>query len=144
MPQNAIDILRECTEMSLAGEMAFPMVVMKLAEVGVEFYHVDLLRNENTFYFLNGTSHTEAMSFSGPVIHSVFCRETVQDAIRLAQQGEIKYPEFLKQVMKAGTAYYHVFIQGKKAVYVSRYGESHVEPFPQVKESSQLISAAKK
>ena len=37
---------------------AFPAIVGKLIEAGVERYHADLVRSEKTFYLPNGESET--------------------------------------------------------------------------------------
>lgn len=130
MNQETVQILHTCTIQSFSGEKTFPEVVRQLQEIDVEFYHVDLIRMEKICYFPDGTSHLEPMAFSGPSIAAEFRAGSVQKAIEASQQGRITYPEFLKQVMTAGTAYYYVFIRGEQAIYTGRCGESHVEPFP--------------
>ena len=59
-----------------------------------------------------------------------FNGQGVVDAIRQIQQGAIKYQTFLKKIMEAGTTSYHVFIQGRKAMYLGKKGEMHIEEFP--------------
>lgn len=47
----------ECARGAASGEMAFPQIVGRLAEIGVERYHADYSREEITYYLTSGESH---------------------------------------------------------------------------------------
>lgn len=130
-----IDVMHEMSVRSFAGTAMFPEVVMKLLQIGVESYHADLVCNKKTFYMPNGQTHCEKFDFQGPAISENFSTEMVVTAIRAIQKSEISYPEFLNQIMRAGTTHYNVFLQGKKAIYFGRKGDFHIENFPPMPES---------
>jgi uncharacterized protein YbcV (DUF1398 family) len=114
---------------SMKGEIAFPEVVGVMMAEGVESYHADLVRQEETFYARNGETHVERMHISPLAIADEFSGESVVSAIRASQAGESKYPEFLDRVTKAGTTNYVVYLDGRRCIYFGRKGEFHVEEF---------------
>ena len=63
-------------------------------------------------------------------IPEAFDAEAVRGAIRGAQQGTVKYPEFVHRTMASGCVGYFVWIAGRHVRYLGRRGECHVEPFP--------------
>ncbi len=113
----------------MKGEIAFPEVVGVMMAEGVESYHADLVRQEETFYARNGETHVERMHISPLAIADEFSGESVVSAIRASQAGESKYPEFLDRVTKAGTTNYVVYLDGRRCIYFGRKGEFHVEEF---------------
>lgn len=125
-----IQAIKECTEKSLAEQITFPEVVMKLAAGGVERYIADLTGQQKLSYGVDGAVHTGALVFNGPQIVMQFDGEGVKSAITDIQQGRIKYREFLHRIMAAGCSHYEVFITGRKAIYFGRDGSQHIELFP--------------
>jgi uncharacterized protein YbcV (DUF1398 family) len=121
------------TEGSEAGKLRFPEVVKALCDVGVESYHSDLISGVKTFYMPNGETYEERLAMKPAEIAEKFSEGALVDAIRAAQQDEIRYPEFLKRATAAGAAAYRVFITGRRSVYIGRKGEIHVEEFPQAR-----------
>ncbi len=127
-------IIHETTVQAFEGKIHFGEVVMKLIAMGVERYHADLAGLQKTFYGKDGGTHIEKLALHGaPVIADKFDADAVRSTIKMSQQGQIKYPEFLKRVMKAGCLHYEVFIAGKQVIYFGRKGEFHIEKFPQAK-----------
>jgi uncharacterized protein YbcV (DUF1398 family) len=127
------EVMRKTLEGSEAGNLRFPEVVGALMEVGVESYHADLISGVDTFYMPNGDTHTEKMTLAPARVAEEFSETALVSAIRAAQADEIRYPEFLKRTMAAGTVAYRVFLTGRRAVYVGRKGEIHIEEFPRAK-----------
>ncbi len=124
-------VLRDCLMKAFAGRMTFPETVGKMIETGVERYDADLTRLEKMHYGMDGTSHLEAMPLhDAPAVPDGFSAESVQSAIEAIRNRLIDYPEFLRQVMAAGTVSYSVYLSGRKAIYFGRNGDFHVEPFP--------------
>lgn len=113
------------------ARIAFPEVVRRLSEAGVESYHADLVRLEKTYYFPNGDTQIEPMSPAETPIEGPFAADQVLAAIRESQAGTLKYPDFLKRIRQAGTTNYSVYINGRRAIYFGRQGDFHVEQFPQ-------------
>ncbi len=122
------ELMQRALRQSEAGELRFPEVIGILREAEVESYQVDFLRGDDTFYLLDGRTHTEPIE-AGEVA-AEFLRESVVDAIRAAQADRIRYPEFVRRILDAGVAAYRVHLTGERAVYVGRKGEMHVEEFP--------------
>lgn len=127
------NIMIQTTEGSFNGTMSFPQVVQALIQEGVESYTVDLVQNIKTFYMPNGEVFVEKFKYDGPRIATDFSQDKVVAAIRASQTQKIKYPQFLKEILEAGTTSYIVYIEGRKAVYFGRKGETHTENFPQAK-----------
>lgn len=126
-----IEVIKECTQLSLEVDIPFPEVVQRLAKGGVTSYRVDLERLEKTSYGKEGESYVHPFKFEEiPTISEDFNAEEVARAIKDIQQQKIKYVPFLRRIMAAGASHYEVFINGKKAIYTGRNGDFHVEHFP--------------
>jgi uncharacterized protein YbcV (DUF1398 family) len=126
------NVIKECTAQSLAEQITFPEVVMKLAGAGVERYIADLVGKQEFSYGVNSETYTGALAFDGVAIPEQLDAAAVVAAIKDIQQGRIKYREFLRRIMEAGCSHYEVFITGRQAIYFGRDGSQHIEKFPQV------------
>lgn len=126
-----IEVFNQTTQGSINGTMKFPTVIQLLMENGVEAYHVDLVRNEKTFYMPNGDSHKEKFNIPKFEIAKEFSSEKVKATIKESQASKITYIEFLESITKAGSNYYIVYLNGRKAIYFGRNGDLHIENFPQ-------------
>ena len=125
------DVLRECLTLAMSNRMTFPQTIMRMGEVGVERYDADLTRMEKRYYSVSGLSHTDGIPLSSaPEIRPNFSTEGVRDSIDAIRRQDIDYPEFLRQIMAAGTVSYSVYLTGRKAIYFGRDGTFHIEPFP--------------
>ena len=124
-------ILEECTDRAFQNKITFPETVQKLTEAGIERYCADLVTLQKIYYTPAGEHYTAQLPLKRfPPIAAAFSETGVQSAIKASQRGEIDYPEFLRRIMTAGTVYYDIFIQGRKAIYTGRNGDFHVEKFP--------------
>jgi uncharacterized protein YbcV (DUF1398 family) len=131
--QERIAVMKECKELSLQGKIPFPEVIRRLHEAGVERYHVDLTRDETTYYLPGGESHVFATGGAREPVAEAFDAAVVEGAVRASQRGEIIFPEFLRRIMAAGCVGYFTQIAGRRVQYVGRTGDMHVEPFPSAK-----------
>jgi uncharacterized protein YbcV (DUF1398 family) len=127
-----VEVIHNAMAGSLAGTTTFPEVVQALAAESVERYNVDLVRMEKTTYMPDGENDVHPFDFSGAVAEE-FSATAVLSAILAIQSKQIRYREFLKQIMAAGCTGYGVYIGGAKAIYFGRKGEFHVEEFPSAK-----------
>lgn len=127
-----INTINECTNLSLAGKISFPEVVMKLASTGIERYIVDLVGFQKFTFGIQGEAHATRFTFKGPTIARKFDAAAVKRAIEEIQQKKINYQDFLTQIMLAGCCHYEVFILGKKVIYFGRDGSHHIELFPAI------------
>lgn len=130
MDAHVRSVAQECTKASDDDRITFPEVVMKLIDAGVERYHADLVRSEKTYYMPNG----EFEVVPNAQIDSLFARDfaagEVAEAIRAIQAQTIKYRDFCDRIAAAGCVGYFVFLDGRRAVYYGRAGDTHVEHFP--------------
>lgn len=116
---------------SFEERMPFPEVVRRLAAIGVERYYADLVRAEKTYYGRDGASHRQPfLGYTPASPADTFNAGGIRAAVRAVQQDEIDYPKFLDRILAAGCAFYTVHIDGRRAIYTGRHGESHVEVFP--------------
>jgi uncharacterized protein YbcV (DUF1398 family) len=134
MNVNVRNAVVECTRISDQEGLGFGDIVSKLIEVGVERYHTDLVRSEQTYYLPTGESEV----VRADVIHGApaveFSPLEVEAAVRAFQVGTIKHKEFVRRLMAAGCVAYLVSITGRRVVYYGRNGDSHVEWFPNASE----------
>jgi uncharacterized protein YbcV (DUF1398 family) len=128
--QDKRDVMTMCRDRSFQGEITFPEVVHRLGEIGVERYHADFIRDEYTYYMMDGESLAENVNWPRVSIPKSFDAVEVETAIRSIQRGEIVYDEFLRRIMTAGCVGYFVQIAGRRALYFGRDGDIHLEPFP--------------
>lgn len=117
-------------EASNAGRIHFGQVIAQLVTAGVEAYHVDYRAGRSTYYLPDGQTHTLDFEPAGSAVMPAFSQEGIVAAIRGAQTGRLKYPEFKRLSQAAGCASYTVWIAGRHVSYYGRKGEIHVERFP--------------
>jgi uncharacterized protein YbcV (DUF1398 family) len=115
---------------SNAGSISFGQVIGQLMAAGVESYHVDYRAARSTYYLPNGETHTLGFERPAAPVAPDFSAEAMVAAIRGAQAGTVKYPEFKPLSQAAGCASYTVWITGRHVTYYGRKGEMHVERFP--------------
>lgn len=127
--QQALTIY-ECVRGSLTNEMTFPEIVGRLAALGVERYHADYSRQENTYYLRSGDSLVVASPHPECATGEAFSAAGVEAAVRQSQRGEHTYLDFVRKTKAAGCVGYFVQIAGRKALYFGRNGETHIELFP--------------
>jgi uncharacterized protein YbcV (DUF1398 family) len=123
------DVVREMTEASDEGRIAFPEVVKALMQAGVERYHADLVCANKTYYLADGGFEAiPCQSVAAPA--QQFSAAGVEAAVRAIQAQAIPYQEFCVRIAAAGCVGYFVTLVGRRAVYYGRNAESHVEWFP--------------
>jgi uncharacterized protein YbcV (DUF1398 family) len=131
-----IRVVQQCAALSMAGRISFGEVVGRLIEAGVERYHADYSRMENTYYLPGGESYVVPMSHAPVPVADAFSPQAVEASVRQAQRGEIMYPQFVKQTIAAGCVGYFVQITGQCVQYFGRKGETHTEWFPGANKNS--------
>lgn len=123
-------VIDEMATATQQGRLPFPQLVKRLLAVGVESYLVDFATRRTTHYLADGSTHTVPMILDPGSIAENFNGGDLVAAIRLAQAGTVRYPDFVKRSTRAGVIGYWVFLVGKRVVYFGRKGESHVEEVP--------------
>lgn len=126
-----IEVIKRTCDESIANNLPFPEVLKQLGEAEVESYFTDLCQREKTYYASSGHAIVTPMNTEplGAVAEQ-FDAPAVKLAILDIQQRKTGYVEFLKRIVAAGTFAYTVHLRGKRAIYLGRTGDFHIEHFP--------------
>ncbi|HZB90548.1 MAG TPA: DUF1398 family protein [Stellaceae bacterium] len=125
-------VARTCLEGAEGNTMTFPQIVKTLIEAGFESYTIDFRRAVATYYLPDGDGvELWTHRIDVPIAPS-FDAASIEAAIKEAQQlaPGYTYKGFCKKVAAAGCAGYVVSFSGRRALYVGRTAETHVEHFP--------------
>lgn len=128
--QSTRGVIEACSKASYAGTTDFGQIVMALKAAGVESYQADFRSRKTTYYLPDGEVIVTDLFMPDAQADEFFSIERMQEAVRGAQAGRVKYPEFLKLSLAAGCIGYFVWITGRHVSYLGRHGERHIEPFP--------------
>lgn len=123
-------VIQNMIDGSHAGTVIFPEVVATLLKEGIESYHVDYIRNENTYYHTSGETLTFDVKHLENNVADQFSVEGIKAIIKKAQTGQVSYTEFCKGAKAAGCAYYIAYLKGERVLYLGKDGDQHVEYFP--------------
>ena len=124
-------IVAEAARATLDGSIPFPEVVRRLLETGVEYYHVDYVALQKTYYSTSGEIIKTPINYEGlPTVASEFDVEGLRAAILDSQQNGQHYRDFTKRAMNAGVQGYIAFLRGKRVNCWGRGGDQHTEWFP--------------
>lgn len=132
MNENQEAVARTCLEAAERNTMAFPQIVGTLMDAGFESYAIDFRRATATYYLPDGESIELPAHRVDAQIVAAFDTARIQAAIREAQQQVpgYTYSGFCEKAVLAGCAGYIVSFSGRRALYVGRTAETHVEHFP--------------
>lgn len=125
-------IARTCLDAAEGDSMAFPQIVRSLMEAGFESYAIDFRRATATYFLPEGESVEWPTHRVDAAIAPTFDTVRLQAAIREAQQQVpgYTYKGFCEKAALAGCASYIVSFSGRRALYIGRTAETHIEPFP--------------
>jgi uncharacterized protein YbcV (DUF1398 family) len=127
-------IVTEAARATLDGSIPFPEVVRRLMETGVEYYHVDYVASQKSFYSASGEVINTPINYENlPPVANDFDLVALRSAILDSQQNGQHYRDFTKRAMQAGVQGYIAFLRGKRVTYWGRDGEQHTEWFPGAK-----------
>lgn len=127
-------IVTEAARATLDGSIPFPEVVRRLLETGVEYYHVDYVTLQKTYYSASGDVIKTSINYEGlPTVASELNVEALRAAILDSQQNGQHYRDFTKRAMSAGVQGYIAFLRGMRVTYWGRGGDQHIEWFPGAK-----------
>lgn len=123
---------RACLKAAEDDAMSFPRIVGALMEAGFESYAIDFRRATATYYLPDGESVELPTHKIDAAVAPALNIPLMQAAIREAQQQMpgYTYSGFCEKAILAGCAGYIVSFSGRRAVYIGRTAETHVEPFP--------------
>lgn len=130
-------IVAEAARATLDGSIPFPEVVRRLMETGVEYYRVDYVTLQKSFYSAAGEVIKTPINYENlPPVANDFDIDALRSAILDSQQNGQHYKDFTKRAMLAGVQGYIAFLRGKRVTYWGRDGEQHTEWFPGAKPKS--------
>ena len=132
MDEQRAAVAKACIDGSEGNTMTFPEIVGSLMGAGFEGYAIDFRRALATYYTSDGdfvelpTHKLDARVAPG------FDAVRIQAAIKEAQQlvPGYTYRGFCEKVASAGCSGYIVSFSGRRALYIGRTAETHVEHFP--------------
>ena len=128
------EVVAQAARATLDGSMTFAEIVGRLIETGVEYYHVDYVALQKTFYSATGEMIKTPITYENLLsIAADFDVDALKVAILDSQQNGQHYKDFTKRVMSAGVQGYMAFLRGKRVTYWGRGGDSHTEWFPGAK-----------
>ena len=116
---------------TLSGSLPFPDIVGQLIAGGVEYYHVDYVAMQMTFYSAEGGVVLVPLIFEGlPAVAEAFDASALRAAILDSQTNGQKFRDFSHRAVAAGVAGYFAFLRGRRVTYFGRRGDQHIEWFP--------------
>lgn len=125
-------LIQHVSDATLNGTISFPEVVGQLMSTGVEYYYVDYVKAQKTFYSTTGETVETVITYQNlPTVPAAFDVKTLKAIIFDSQQNHQSYEAFTRRAMAAGVVGYFAFLSGKRVVYWGRRGESHTELFPE-------------
>lgn len=125
------EIIIESARASLSGSLPFPEIVARLIQAGVEYYHVDYVKLQMTFYDSVGSVTTAPIDYQDlPFVSAEFRLAELRAAILDSQQNGQKFRDFTCRAMSAGVQGFFAFLSGKRVIYLGRAGDQHTEWFP--------------
>ena len=127
---NATNIQRMALA-ALSGTLPFPDIVKNLIADGVEYYQVDYVTLQFTFYGEEGGVVTAPLTIENlPAIAPEFNADALRASIVDSQRHVQKFTRFSARAMEAGVQGYYSFLRGQRVTYLGRTGNQHVEWFP--------------
>jgi uncharacterized protein YbcV (DUF1398 family) len=125
-------VAKTCLEGAEGNTMTFPEIVGTLMQEGFESYAIDFRRAVATYYLPDGDSIELATNKTDVPVAPSFDAGSIQIAIKEAQKliPGYTYKGFCRKVVSAGCAGYIVSFPGRRALYLGRTAETHVEHFP--------------
>src|SRR5271170_7620827 len=125
-------VAKTCLEGAEGNTMTFPQIVGTLIQEGFESYTIDFRRAVATYYLPDGDSVQLPTHKIDVPVAPTFDAAPIRAAIKEAQQlvPGYTYSGFCKKVAAAGCAGYIVSFSGRRALYIGRTAEIHVEHFP--------------
>jgi len=132
MNEHQESVAKACLRAAEENAMTFPEIIGRLMRSGFEGYAIDFRRATATYYLASGESIDLASHKTSVPVAAAFDAAQLEAAIKEAQMlvPGYTYKGFCKKACAAGCAGYLVSFTGRRALYVGRTAETHVEHFP--------------
>ena len=113
--------------------MTFGEVVKNLVAAGIERYHTDLVRGEQTYYLPNGESEVVKGDAVAITPARDFSATGVDAAVKAIQGGKIQYRSSASASRRPAASAIWSQSPASGRTYYGRTGDSYVEWFPGAK-----------
>src|SRR5690606_7416958 len=128
------DIVTSTAHASHADKIPFPEAVENFIAAGVEYYHVNYITLQISYYSNKGSVIFVPVPFENlPRVSEDFRTKELQAAILDSQNNSQSSRDFSARAMKSGVQGYFAFLRGQRVVYIGRQGNVHTEWFPNAK-----------
>jgi uncharacterized protein YbcV (DUF1398 family) len=109
------EIVAGAARATLDGSIPFPEVTHRLLEPCVEYYHVDYVVLQKTYYSASGGIVKIPINYEGlPAVAADFDADALRAAILDSQQNGQHYRDFTTRAMNAGVHGYIAFLCGQR------------------------------
>ena len=125
-------VAKSCLDGAEGNSMTFPQIVGTLMREGFESYTINFRRALATYYMPDGDCVEVPTHKIAASVAPSFDAGRIQAAIKEAQQlaPGYTYLGFCEKAASAGCAGYIVSFSGRRALYIGRTAETHLEHFP--------------
>jgi uncharacterized protein YbcV (DUF1398 family) len=128
------DVVRRMARSTLAGDLPFPAIVGNLLAEGVEYYRIDYVAMQMSFFSSEGAVVVAPLAFENlPAVSAEFNGPALRAAILDSQRNGQEFRQFSHRAVQAGVQSYYAFLRGQRVTYLGRQGEQHIEWFPGAK-----------
>ena len=128
------DVVQRMARATLAGDLPFPEIVGNLLAEGVEYYRIDYVARQMSFYSGAGGVVVAPLTFENlPAVAAGFNGPALRAAILDSQRNGQEFRQFSHRAVQAGVQGYYAFLRGQRVTYLGRQGEQHIEWFPGAK-----------
>ena len=128
------DLVQRMARATLEGGLPFPEIVRNLLAEGVEYYRIDYVARQMSFYSSAGSVVIAPLTFENlPPVAADFNGPALRAAILDSQRNGQEFRHFSNRAVQAGVQGYYAFLRGQRVTYLGRQGEQHIEWFPGAK-----------
>jgi uncharacterized protein YbcV (DUF1398 family) len=128
------ELVQQMARATLSGDLPFPEIIGKLVAEGVEYYRVDYIAQQMSFYSGTGSLVVVPLAFEGlPTVAPDFDGAALSAAILDSQRNGQHFRQFSHRAVQAGVQGYYAFLRGQRVTYLGRQGDQHTEWFPGAK-----------
>ena len=128
------DQVQRMASATLTGELPFPEIVENFVAEGVEYYRIDYVARQMSFYSSTGSVVMAPLAFENlPAVAPDFNGPALRAAIVDSQRNGQEFRQFSHRAVQAGVQGYYAFLRGQRVTYLGRQGEQHTEWFPGAK-----------
>jgi uncharacterized protein YbcV (DUF1398 family) len=128
------DRVQQMAVATLAGDLPFPTIVGNLLAEGVEYYLIDYVAKQMSFYGRAGSVVVAPLSYEHlPAVAADFDAPALRAAILDSQLHGQPFRQFSQRAIDAGVQGYYAFLRGQRVTYLGRQGQQHTEWFPGAK-----------